>query len=593
MCGIYFTNKIIEKDEVHKKMNKISYRGPDNLSIKCINGNWLAHLRLSIQDLDKRSNQPFSYKHYHIIFNGEIYNFIDLKKTLFNKYDFITTSDTEVLLYLFIEYGFKCLNMLNGMFSFIIYNEIENTIFVARDRLGKKPLFYSIINNTIELSSQPSQLLNSFNANINYNSLNEFFAFKYIKEPFTIWDNIFKFPSGSYMFYDCNNFKYSINKFWDIVDNTKEFNGNYEDAKSELLLLLNDSVKIRNISDIPVGVNLSGGIDSSLIAILTKFHNFNLNTFSVKFNEAKFNESTYANQIANKISSNHNVVNFNINDILYYLDNYSNFFDEPFADSSSIPSLILSKHIKNTGISVTLSGDGADEIFSGYHRYGYISTFNKLSKLIPLSVRKSIHFLLNHNLTEFLANNDINKNYIRLLIGKYQNELVDFNSLNYDFTKFENSKSILDKFSKFDCENYLINDINVKLDRSMMANSVEARSPFQDYRIIEFGNSLPSNFKINKKILKDILKLYMPNDFIYRNKKGFTASFEILFKTQLKSYVIESLNKDNCYKYLNFLDYNIVKGILNDHFIKNINRYPDIFSLLVLRNFFKSNYSYS
>jgi asparagine synthase (glutamine-hydrolysing) len=591
MCGIYFTNNLSKINSIDSILNKINYRGPDNKNFKIINSKILAHLRLSIIDLDNRSNQPFTFGHFHIIFNGEIYNYLELKNLIKDKYQFNTKSDTEVLLYLFIEFGHNCLNYLNGMFSFVIYNELDNTLFAARDRFGKKPMFYKFKDNFLEISSQPSQLLNKLSDNVNYDKLNEFFAFKYIKEPFTFWNDIYKLPAGSFMRFNFNHNTFEITKYWSITSQQKVFVGNYEDAKHELLYLLNDSIKLRHISDRPVCVNLSGGVDSSLIAILSKLNNKEINTFNVSFDHSKFDESVYAKLVSKKINSNHYDVNFNINDIIYFLDNYSKFFDEPFSDPSSIPSLILSKYINKNNFTVTLSGDGADELFMGYPRYKYINITNHLFNLINYKFRKLLPKLSNNNYFKYFAESNIYDAYIRLIIGKFNSELVNFENLNYNFNNYSNYNNIIDKVSLFDLDNYLINDINVKIDRSMMANSIEPRAPFLDYRIAEFALSLPTKFKYGKypkMILKDILELYMPKNFVHRNKKGFTASFESLFKTELKDYVLEKLDKESCEKYLPFIDYKLIKKILDDFYINSINRYTEIFSLLVIRNFFNN-----
>lgn len=602
MCGIFITTKNYESDIYKDKLARIKHRGPDYTGIVEIDERvTMGHQRLSIIDLDERSNQPFKYKHLWIVFNGEIYNFKTLKNALINKgYDFHTESDTEVIMALYLEYGEDCVNHLNGMFAFVIYNPVNSTLFGARDRLGKKPLYYSLNDGEFEAASQPSEIKVGNKFTVNNDAITQYLQWGYVPEPLSIWNQVQKIEAGYRFSYNIQNKQFSTSAYWELNRNVESYSGTYEQAVEELKVLLEDSVKIRMISDVPLGVFLSGGVDSSLVAALASKQTSKLNTFSVKFNEAEFDESKYASQVAKVIGSNHTVIECNYAEGIDLIKNFDKFYDEPFADSSAIPSMLLSKYTKKN-VTVALSGDGGDEAFIGYGRYNDLKRVTNIFKL-PYLVRKSVALGLNlspnyrHKLiASGISQKDIESLYIKLLsVGLNHYWIKDtkiskqLNHLEYLYT----NKNIYERVSDFDIKTYLNGDINTKVDRASMAFSLETRAPLMDYRVYEFSRRIPTDFKFKgnnqKRILKDILYSYVPKEIFDRPKSGFTMPFKEWFRKDLKEYVLDELSL-NSLKDIPGIHPELALKMINEHMTGSWNRYPAIWSLLVLKQWLKNN----
>ena len=375
---------------------------------------------------------------------------------------------------------------------------------------------------------------------------------------------------------------------------------NFNEAKEKLDSYIRDSVKIRMMSDVPLGIFLSGGIDSSLIAYLAQqISESKVNTFSIKFDEKKFDESFYAEKVSRLINSNHTTIEANISEGLNLIDNYNKFYDEPFADASAIPSLLLAKHTKKY-VTVALSGDAGDESFLGYNRYDFINKYSWVFDL-PHSYRKflSLFFKIIHNdrsnlYYRFLRIKDKPSFYKKFVSTLNDSWLIDSSlgdNINHE-NIFKSNKNFLDQISDFDIKTYLNGDINTKVDRSSMAFSLEARSPLMDHRIIEFSRSLPLKFKFNKynkkRILKDVLFKYLPKDLFDRPKSGFTMPFEVWFRNDLKEYVLDNLNTKNLNEVPN-INVNQVLKYIDEHMKNKHNRYDLIWKLLVLVNWKKEN----
>lgn len=602
MCGIYITTKKYDESIYFAKLDKIKHRGPDYTGIKNIDELvTMGHQRLSIIDLDERSNQPFNYKHLWIVFNGEIYNYQSIKNILINKgYTFKTESDTEVILASYLEYGEDCVQHFNGMFAFVIYDRNSQKLFGARDRLGKKPLFYSLSNNSFEAASQPSEIKEGNNFTVNDYAITQYLQWGYVPEPESIWKEIFKIEAGYKFTYNINNCEFSTTAYWDINTNINKYTKSYNDAVEELTGLIEDAVKIRMISDVPLGVFLSGGVDSSLVAAIASKQTLNLNTFSVKFNEAEFDESRYAAQVANVIGSNHTVIECNYSEGIDLIKNFDKYYDEPFADSSAIPSMLLSKYTKKN-VTVALSGDGGDEAFLGYGRYADLKRIQKIfylpsfarfiaSKVLTLSPNYR-HKLIAAGISQV----NLEHLYLKLLsVGLNHYWINDINitkNLNHIEYLFTN-KNIYERVSDFDIKTYLTGDINTKVDRASMAFSLETRAPLMDYRVYEFSRSIPTNFKFEgnnqKRILKEILYKYVPKDIFDRPKSGFTMPFKEWFRNELKEYVLDELNIESLRK-LPGINPELALKMINEHMNGSWNRYPAIWSLLVLKQWLNNN----
>lgn len=600
MCGIYGSTINYSQEIVQAKLQKINFRGPDYSEVKYTEDVILGHNRLSIIDLDQRSNQPFPYLHLIIVFNGEIYNYQDIKKDLQKKgYSFNTSSDTEVICAAYLEYGKACLSYFNGMFSFVIYDRNKRTLFGARDRFGKKPFYYCDRDGQFEFASQPSQINLGRHFNIDQQAINEYFMWGYIPEPRSIWAEVKKLPAGYCFTYNLSSRTLDTEKYWDLDYSWEnKFIGTYEEGKKHLKDLLTDSVKIRMNADVPLGVFLSGGIDSSLVASLASGMINKLKTFSIKFNEKGFDESIYAAQVATHLGTEHHTIECNYLEGINLINDFSSYYDEPFADSSSIPSMLLSKYTKKH-VTVALSGDGGDEGFIGYQRYKWMNMVNPLLKL-PLPIRECAAWLINlspnyvHKLIAMgISMKDIQTLYIKMPSGM-ENSWIEKPHLglkNVFLQILKNpSKSLLENLSDFDIKTYLNEDINTKVDRASMAFSLESRSPLMDYRVVEFARSLPTNFKYNngvqKRILKDVLYEYVPKEMFNRPKAGFTMPFKEWFRNELKEYVLDNLSESEL-RNIPGICRRRTAEIINEHLTGKWNRYPQIWKLLVLTQWLK------
>jgi asparagine synthase (glutamine-hydrolysing) len=609
MCGIYGTTIKYSENQVKDKLKRTSFRGPDKMghqSYSTENVNViLGHNRLSIIDLDPRSNQPFTYKeHVHIVFNGEVYNFKSIKEALIKKgYEFNTTSDTEVLCAAYLEYGNDCVNHFNGMFAFVIYDEKKQQFFGARDRLGKKPFYFYKNGKDFEFASQISsiQLYNN-NLTTSERAIAHYLTWGTIPDPMSIFNEVQKLLPGHYFTFDLSTGNYKTECFWDIDYHGKnKYQGTYEDAKSELNNILHDAVSTRLFADVPVGVFLSGGVDSSLVsAIATKTTSEKIKTFSVKFNEVGFDESLYAQQVADHLQTDHHVIECNYNEGMDLIDNFYQYYDEPFSDSSAIPSMLLAKYTRKQ-VTVALSGDGGDESFIGYHRYNWIRKGGQIyrlpfwfrnlsSKIVSLSPNYR-HKVIAQAL-QFKTTNDA---YIGAMNGvdltwiKTDIDCIDVEELKY---LYHTNKNLFERVSDFDIKTYLNWDINTKVDRATMAYSLEARAPLMDHRVVDFARSLPTSFKFDKgnqkRILKDVLYDYVPKEIFDRPKAGFTMPFARWFKEDLKEFVLSELD-DESLKSIPCIDVDEVKFRINQHMDGKWNRYPLIWKLLVLKQWLNTN----
>ncbi len=603
MCGIYGSTLHYDTDQIKAKLKRTAFRGPDQMGyavFESFDGGPVVfgHNRLSIIDLDPRSNQPFTYgKDVHLVFNGEIYNFKKVKEKLLQKgYSFKTTSDTEVICAAYKEYGTACVDEFVGMFAFVIYDKRKEILFGARDRMGQKPLYYYHNGKDFEFASQLSSIaLYNDKLSISNESISYYLFWGAVPDPHSVFNEIKKLEPGNCFEFDLRNGEFKSWEYWNIdYEGRHCYERTYEEAVSELEDLLLDSVSIRLFADVPVGVFLSGGIDSSLIAaIATQSTEEKIKTFSVKFNEKGFDESKYAGQVAETLNTDHNVINCNYEEGLDLIENFCEFYDEPFSDSSAIPSMLLAKHTKRQ-VTVALSGDGGDESFLGYHRY----MPDKRSKAykVPYGIRKGISNMLKLSnnkrfkmASKSLALKSFEHMYLNRMTQMDKNWIdTDFDALNVKEAKylFHSKKNILERLSDFDLKTYLNWDINTKVDRATMAFSLEARAPLMDHRIVEFARSLPTHYKYEgsnqKRILKDILYKHVPRTIFERPKAGFTMPFGEWFKGELKDYVLAELNP-NQLKDIPNINRKRVSEMIQEHLTGQWNHYHTIWKLLILK----------
>ncbi|NQY68137.1 MAG: asparagine synthase (glutamine-hydrolyzing) [Flavobacteriales bacterium] len=619
MCGIVGFIGRGDLDTISNMARSIEYRGPDNVGTYYNEGVGLGQVRLSIIDIESRSNQPFfsDDKRYSIVFNGEIYNYLEVKEALLktNKYTFRTTSDTEVLLYSFIEYGVDCLKKIDGMFAFTVFDFKSKELFMARDRMGKKPLYYSYQNNTFVFASEPKAIFchNTISKELNVSTLNKYLTFDYVPSPDSMYSDVHKLEPSSYLVFGEDK-KIKIDKYWEV--DFSESDISFQDATKQLDELLSNAVKNRLVSDVPLGVFLSGGLDSSAIAYYAQKNSVNnIQTFSVGFNEKSYDESDYARLVAKHLGTKHHEQILTPQKSLDLIPEIMNKMDEPFADASIIPTYYLSKFTRSH-VTVALGGDGSDEIFAGYPTFiseKYASLFRSipsigldalrgLSRLLPVSDNNiSVDFKIN----QFLKGFEESKRYTHSLwLGSFtpqQKKLL----LNSDIRAELNNANGLDPVDYFSrdvasqnhfnkllyvyCRTYLLDDILYKVDRASMFNSLEVRAPFLDTKVIEFANRLPRKYKIKgvnvKYILKNLMRDKLPLEIIDRPKKGFGIPLSGWIRKELKDEVNDVLLQKDC-----FFNPQYIQNLLSEHHSGKRNHRKLIWNLFVFKLWHKNQF---
>lgn len=576
MCGItgWISRKPLNepKKTIERMCSCIAHRGPDSRGHLVIEPNpqldrqiALGHTRLSIIDLSDTGNQPMvdHTGKYYVVFNGEIYNHKEIRHRLaqFN-IPFKGTSDTEVLLYSYIHYGEKCLELLNGMFAFAIVDTKKGEVFLARDRIGVKPFYYYEDTTSFAFSSEPSSLYYYMDQNLELNpdALSEYLSYGYIGRSRSILNNVNKVEPG--MFILLNNRGVTKEHFWKLQDSRiKEMESatvKTDDVLAYTKELLEDSVRMRLEADVPVGVFLSGGIDSSLVAAAATKVGCNIKTFTIGFSEKDFDESVYAENIARYLHTEHHTFIINENDFLHTVGTYADTYSEPLADPSGIAVSLLSKFTRDY-VKVALSGDGGDEQFWGYTTYLH---YKKLEKFyhIPRIVRKiiGIYLLQSHNFdTSQIAASVMHKDF-NVCMNFFMN-LLSVNNLNDKLPIIErcihNAKLRSEnRWMVTDLYNYMVDDVLVKVDRASMRLGLEVRNPLLDYRFVENSfYKVPLSMKIRnqKFVLKEILKQYLPIELFERPKKGFAVPLQKWVNNDLKVDIQGRIHGESIlYKYI-------------------------------------------
>ena len=579
MCGLlgYISKSEIDKPNFREAANSIQHRGPNAEGFFYNEKNTiaLAHRRLSILDLSVAANQPFTSNcgRYTIIYNGELYNFHQIKNKL--QLQTKTTSDTEIIVEAFAKTGTKIFAELNGMFAFAIFDKQTENIFLCRDRLGIKPLFLYQDNENIVFASELKAIkqLKNLDFSINKKVIPEFLHLGFIAQLNTIYQNIQKFPTGHFAEIDTKNPASKINftPFWNISEalNQEKIN-DFSEAKKQLNELLIDSVERQLIADVPIGTFLSGGIDSSLVtAIASKIKKDKINTFSIGFDYNKFDESKYAEQVTSHLQTKHHPFLVKEKDVVEQLHKIISVYDEPYADTSAFPSMLVSKLAKQQ-VTVALSGDGGDELFHGYGAHIWANRLNKthfslFKKMIFSITQKSkdnrikragnlfnynnkrhIHSHIFSQEQYFFSENELNK----ILI----NPNFDFSSINNISTTNNQQLTPSGKQAIWDINYYLKDDLLVKMDRASMQYALEVRVPILDNTIVDFSMRIPADFKIHngiqKYILKEVLYDYVPKAIFDRPKQGFAIplirwlkkDWNFLIEKYLSKQVIEQHN---------------------------------------------------
>ncbi|MBE1287788.1 MAG: asparagine synthase (glutamine-hydrolyzing) [Alteromonadaceae bacterium] len=570
MCGIagFWTNEAhaLSSENLSAMGEAIAHRGPDASDIYVDDNIGLVHRRLAIIDLSDAGIQPMysADKQCVIVFNGEIYNFPQLRAELIaDGYKFSSQTDTEVILALYQRDGVECLESLNGMFAFSLWDIAKQQLFLARDRLGKKPLYYYQKDRDFYFASELKAILTlpGIDNSIRDDAVYDFFAYQYIPDPKTIFTHMHKLPPGHYMV--MKKGKVTIEQYWD-VSFAKKTDKSFESECDDLSQLLLSKTKARMLSDVDLGAFLSGGVDSGgVVAMMSTLSDKPVKTCTIGFDDPKFNETEFAQMVAERYQTEHHEfkVEQNVADTLEHI---VSFFDEPFADPSLVPTFYVSELAKQA-VTVAIAGDGGDEVFAGYEKYSIDAIENRLREKFPEGIRKnlfpklaalcsksdsmlfkkgqSLLTSLSHDpaMGFYISNSQItDQQWSELANNELQTRLGDYHpaQLTLDAYTQADGEDHLDKILYTDLKTYLPGGILVKVDRMSMANSLEVRAPILDKEVVEFAAALPPEMKFHKSekkyILKETFKPLLPDDVLYRKKMGFSVPLATWFREHIK-----------------------------------------------------------
>lgn len=577
MCGIAGATRNLLGTNHPNTLNRMNdvmlHRGPDMGEVYYDDGIGLCHRRLSIIDLSEDGRQPMhsSDKRYTIVFNGEIYNFQELRKELQGKgHHFRTRTDTEVLLYAYIEYGPASLEKINGMFAYAIWDNKEKKLFAARDRIGKKPFYYFSHDGQFAFASEIKSLLEikAIQPEIDTTALVDYLKYLFIPHPKSIYKNIFKLPPGHYLLYSNGNLQ--IKEYWDI-DFSQPSRHSEKELEEELLQIIEESVQSRLLSDVPLGAFLSGGIDSSgIVALMSQASSSPVTTCTIGFQDKALNEAEYAKEFAHSLQADHHE-HYVQDEPAQIVKKLVWHFDEPFADSSMVPTYYVSKMARKN-VTVALSGDGGDENFAGYAKYSIdqfenkvrdytpsflLQFFSSVSGLFPGSTTcKKINSLSSSALLTpdqgfFITNSFITDQQLqKLLSPEIKKQVHSYNSADHitNYYKKANGPDHLSKILYTDLKLLLPGDFLVKVDRMSMANSLEVRSPLLDYKLIELAATIPSSMKLRgnqkKYILKKSFSKILPEAILTRKKHGFESPISRWFRNEVKEMATNTFFKN-------------------------------------------------
>jgi len=617
MCGIagftQYTKDVANVPGLLEQMGTaIQHRGPDAAGVFIEDNVAMIHRRLSIIDLTESGQQPMYSPSGRFVgvYNGEIYNFRSLRKDLEDEgVVFIGTSDTEVLMALYEKHGEKCLDLLNGMFAFAIWDTQDQSLFLARDRLGKKPLYYYLKEGRFFFASEIKSILcaSDIDRSVRSDAVKDFFFYQYVPDPKTIFSYIHKLSPGHWMRIDRDGIK--TVRYWDLSF-ANSHQGSQDQIEEELVELLDDSVQLRMISDVPLGAFLSGGVDSSaVVGLMARKSDSAVTTCAIGFNDKKFDEVRYAAKVAKQFGTEHHelTVRDNVEENLISIATY---FDEPFSDPSFVPTYYVSK-LARSKVTVALAGDGGDENFAGYGKYLSDQRENRLRKLVagdmPQTVagflsrmfensssnhlRRSSSLLnsLSGNASRgfFLSNSFFREHLWNKLINEeFAKELSSYDPSEITI-KYYNSADTDDHLSRLlytDINTYLPGDILVKVDRMSMANSLETRAPFLDYRLVEFAAKVPSHMKIQrnegKSILKTAFEGFLSNETLYRQKMGFSVPLADWLRHEIAEITERYLFADNN-GLSNYFNLSEIRTLWSAHQSRSRDYSQEIWSLLI------------
>lgn len=601
MCGIcgYISNEQVSLEQLNAMNDTMFHRGPDDhgaelfdIRIESMNTSFtigMAQRRLSILDLSPLGHQPMHSKDDSVIvvFNGEIYNFMELKEEL-KQYEFTSTCDTEVIIAAYLEWGIQCVERLNGMFAIAIFDRKRDEFYLVRDRIGKKPLYYWYQEQKLVFASElkPLMVYPGFEKKIRTDILGRYLYHQYINAPDSIFEEVFKLEPGGVLKY--KNGQIKTWKYWDVNEayhRQKAIGAPaYEEAKEELKSILKDAVKNRMIADVPLGTFLSGGYDSSLItALAQESQTVPVKTFSIGFEDKSFNEAIYARKIAKHLGTDHTELYIGEKEMYDLVESIPKYYDEPFADSSQIPSMLVSA-LAREKVTVALSGDGGDEFFCGYNIYPLIGQAQKLDALgsltywgLTLPGIKRLRLMNKLPMkVQIIANNRDketktqfgSENYFSLVSRMIKGETLP---VRYAVESMYHEKNWQERRMLLDMDTYLPGDILCKVDRASMKYSLETRCPILDTNVMEYSLRLPHEYKskdgIKKRILKDIAYDYIPKELLDRPKVGFAVPLDRWLRGPLKDQLIDLSGKEMLEEQ-GIFDTECIKGLLDYYLLE-------------------------
>ncbi len=624
MCGLVGVFNLKGMDEVDpallSRMNEMHFhRGPDEGGMHTEPGVGLAHRRLSIIDLSNGRQPLFNEDHsVVVVFNGEIYNHLELGNELAARgHSFRTHCDTEVIVHAWEEWGKDCVQRFRGMFAFALWDRNKKVLFMARDRLGIKPLYYAELNSgEIIFSSELKALMihPRLPCQLDPHSVEDYFAFGYVPDPKTIFHDIKKLSPGHTLTIYKGGSVPQPEQYWDIPFDEK-LTLSEEDAAEELLDRLSEAVRIRMVAEVPLGAFLSGGVDSSaVVSMMAPLSNKPINTCSISFGNPKFDESIYAEKVANLYQTNHQVMAVDPNDY-DLIDHLAILYDEPFADSSAIPTYRVCEMAKQQ-VTVALSGDGGDEIFAGYLRYKWHMDSERLRSAIPQSIRRPIFSGLSRLLpgsmmapkvsalkeTFDLISRDGVDSYFQLICTvkdslrrqlfsrSFRRKLQGYRAVDVLYQHAETVPNVdaLTLIQYLDLKTYLPGDILTKVDRASMANSLEVRVPILDHKLVEWAFRLPRKLKLRqgggKHIFKHSLRTRLPDDILYRRKMGFAVPLGAWFRGPLRDRIRDVLLDERMLD-SGFFDRNVILRLLDEHQSGGSDHSVVLWSLLMFESF--------
>ncbi len=605
MCGITgfidFARSSSE-NTLERMTNTLFHRGPDGSGIQLLNEAkaqiGFGHRRLSIIDLSEHGTQPMQFEHLWICFNGEIYNYQEIKDELSSLgHSFVGGSDTEMILHAYAQWGKACIDKFIGMFAIVLYDTKANTIFCVRDRAGVKPFFYYKQGDLFLFASELKAFHQhpKFQKKINLAAVGAFMQYGNVPTPHCIFEDCYKLEPGHSLTLNLENQTVQIERYWNVYDayNQPKTSISYEEAKTETEKILSSACEYRMVADVPVGVFLSGGYDSACVtSLLQKNRTEKLKTFTIAVPDIGLNEAPYAKDVAKHLGTDHTEIECTQKDATDLIVDLPFYYDEPFADSSAIPTTLVSimarKHV-----TVALSADAGDEVFAGYNRYDYLMRYGKKMEQLPGFVRKSMAGMMDlipsdkipvlknkynfHNRYEKLKGilrNPSSEQIMLSLSQQFTDEQLKNVLKNANFEALPThyrSKELKAEFSTpltymmaIDYQTYLLDDILQKVDRATMTASLEGREPFLDHRVIEWAATLPDDFKYHngekKYILKEIVHDYIPKELMDRPKMGFAIPIAHWLQNDLRELVEEHLSEKKI----------VEQGIFNWEFVAKL-----------------------